>query len=200
MQSPVQQALFDVVSDLPHGLVYQPDFLTVAEEAALLSEFRLLPFKEARFQQYTARRRVVRFGDGEYSTNYGSDSEEGNPSRPFPKFLIPLRRRIAQWRNLSESAFVHAVITEYAPGTPIGWHRDKPHFEAVVGVSLAGAARMRFRPYTAKTDRKLSIELKLEPRSAYVMQNDIRWHWQHHIPPTKELRYSVTLRTLCKTP
>src|SRR5580704_9710656 len=116
MQSSAQQELFDAVPELPHGLVYRPDLLSVAEEASLLSEFKILPFKEARFQQYTARRRVVRFGDGEYSTSYGSDSEEGVPRRPFPEFLIPLRRCIAQWRNLPESAFVHTVITEYPPG------------------------------------------------------------------------------------
>jgi alkylated DNA repair dioxygenase AlkB len=95
-----------------------------------------------------------------------------------------------------EASFVHALITEYRPGTPIGWHSDAPHFERVVGISLAGAARMRFRPYAAKNDRSAAIALELAPRSAYAMEGDVRWRWQHHIPPTRELRYSITFRTL----
>lgn len=191
-----QGSLFDVPDALPHGLVYRPDFLTVAEENALLSEIALLPLNAAHFQQYTARRRVVRFGEGDYPASYGPGAEQINPRRPFPDFLVPLRRRIAQWRGLDESAFPHALVTEYQPGTPIGWHSDAPHFDIVVGISLAGSARMRFRPYAGKADRRAAITLELAPRSAYVMQDDIRWRWQHHIPPTKQLRYSITFRTL----
>ena len=191
-----QTALFEPAHELPHGLVYQPDFLTLAEEAALLGEFAQLPFNEARFQQYTARRRVVRFGEGDYPASYGSEAELINPNRPFPLFLEPLRARVAAWRGLSQATFVHALVTEYRPGTPIGWHSDAPHFGIVAGISLAGAARMKFRPYAAKTSSKSVIELTLAPRSIYVMQDEIRWQWQHHIPATRELRYSITFRTL----
>ena len=198
-----QRPLFEPAQELPHGLVYRPDFITAEEAAALLAEFGTLPFNEARFQQYTARRRVVRFGEGEYPASYGPDAEAINPRRPFPDFLMPLRRRVADWRGLAETAFPHALITEYRPGTPIGWHSDAPHFDIVVGISLAGAARMRFRPYAIKDTRArraAAIELELAPRSAYVMQGEIRWQWQHHIPPTRQLRYSITFRTLRDSP
>ena len=193
---PTQAALFEATQELPHGLVYQPAFLTTAEEATLLAAFRALPFNEARFQQYTARRRVVRYGEGDYPASYGAAAEEVNPRRPFPEFLVPLRRRVAAWRDLPENDFVHALVTEYRPGTPIGWHSDAPHFDRVVGISLAGGARMRFRPYATKPGGGSAFELWLEPRSAYVMQDEIRWQWQHHIPATRELRYSITFRTL----
>jgi alkylated DNA repair dioxygenase AlkB len=193
----LQADLFATPEALPHGLVYQSDFLTREEEAHLLAEFAALPFAEAHFQQYVARRRVVRYGEGDYPASYGTEAEKLNPRRPFPEFLVPLRRKVARWRGLPESVFVHALCTEYQPGTPIGWHSDAPHFEIVVGISLAGRARMRFRPYAAKTDRRAAIAIELEPRSAYVMQDDIRWRWQHHIPPTRDLRYSITFRTLC---
>jgi alkylated DNA repair dioxygenase AlkB len=196
---PIQQALFGLPDELPHGLIYEPDFLSRTEEASLLAEFERLPFNEARFQQYTARRRVVRFGEGDYPASYGSTAE-ANPRRPFPEFLQPLRNRIAAWRGLDAANFVHALVTEYRPGTPIGWHSDAPHFEIVVGVSLAGAARMQFRPYAPRPGRKQAIELELAPRSVYVMRDDIRWCWQHHIPPTRDLRYSITLRTLHEGP
>lgn len=193
---PTQDALFDIATDETHGLVYEPHFLTVSEEHALIEEIERLPFVAAQFQQYTARREVVRFGKGDYPASYGRLAETANPRHPLPDFLVALRKRVAAWRAIDESQFAHALVTRYRPGTPIGWHSDAPHFEVVVGISLAGAARMRFRPYAAKSDPNAVFELELAPRSAYVMQGDIRWRWQHHIPPTKELRYSITLRTL----
>jgi alkylated DNA repair dioxygenase AlkB len=191
-----QAPLFDAPPTLPHDLVYRPDFITREEEEALLALVADLPFREALFQQYTARRRVVRYGEGEYPACYGAEAEARNPRRPFPDVLLPLRARAAAWRGEPEAAFVHALVTEYRPGTPIGWHSDAPHFERVVGISLAGAARMRFRPYAAKNDRSAAFAIELAPRSAYAMEGDIRWRWQHHIPPTRELRYSITFRTL----
>ena len=199
LAAPTQSALFEPALDLPHGLVYQPDFLNLAEEAALLAQFRTLPFNEARFQQYAARRRVVRYGEGDYPASYGPAAEEINPRRTFPDFLVALRSRVAAWRGLAQDELVHSLITEYRPGTPIGWHSDAPHFEVVVGISLAGVARMRFRPYAQKKRGGVAVELVLAPRSAYVMQGEIRWQWQHHIPPTRQLRYSITLRTLRKS-
>ena len=100
---------------------------------------------------------------------------------------------------MDENAFVHALLSEYRPGTPIGWHSDAPHFDLTVGISLAGAARMRFRPYAAQHDRKAIVSLELEPRSIYVLRGEVRRHWQHQIPPVKQLRYSVTFRTLVNT-
>ena len=196
MTRAAQSDLFGIADALPPGLSYRPEFITPGEEEALLGIFADLPFHEALFQQYTARRRVVRYGEGEYPASYGAAAEEANPRRPFPDFLVPLRTRVAAWRGVPEASFVHALITEYRPGTPIGWHSDAPHFERVVGISLAGAARMRFRPYAAKNDRSAAIALELAPRSAYAMEGDVRWRWQHHIPPTRELRYSITFRTL----
>jgi len=191
-----QADLFHMPEALPHGLAYQAEFITREEEEALLAIFADLPFREALFQQYPARRRVVRYGEGEYPASYGNAAEERNPRRPFPEFLLPLRQRVAAWRGQPEASFVHALVTEYRPGTPIGWHSDAPHFERVVGISLAGSARMRFRPFAAKSDRNAAIAIDLAPRSAYAMEGDIRWRWQHHIPPTRELRYSITFRTL----
>jgi alkylated DNA repair dioxygenase AlkB len=192
--------LFSIkIAAFPHDLVYRPGFLSADEEKQLLDEFARLPLKEALFQQYTARRRVVRYGEGEYPISYGNRVENANPRRPFPEFLLPFRRKVAHWLGMDETSFV-ALCTEYQPGTPIGWHSDAPHFETIVGISLAGKARMRFRPYAAKNDKTAAIAIELEPRSAYVMQGDVRWRWQHHIPPTKELRYSITFRTLRSNP
>jgi alkylated DNA repair dioxygenase AlkB len=95
---------------------------------------------------------------------------------------------------VGEKDFVHALVTEYRPGTELGWHRDVGEFGIVVGVSLAGSCRMRFRRYPPEKGAKV-FALDLAPRSVYVLRDEIRWRWQHSVARTKELRYSITLRT-----
>jgi alkylated DNA repair dioxygenase AlkB len=187
----IQDDLFS--ADLPHGLLYRPDFVTAEEEAALLAEIGRLAFRRARFRQYIARRRVVRFGS-EHVPSQVPDQETDFPRIDFPPFLCELRGRIAEWAGVPAERFEHGLITEYAVGTPIGWHRDAPHHETVAGLSLAGPCRMRFRPLGARDSRQV-IGVALQPRSLYVMRDAIRWGWQHSIPAVTALRYSITLRT-----
>ena len=187
----IQGELFGFSQRLPDGLAYTPDFVAADEEAALLAVIEALPLEPAQYKEYTAKRRVIGFGSRyDYATN------DLVAAPPFPPFLHALRSRIAQWLEIPESRFVHALITEYRPGTPIGWHRDAPHFETVVGVSLAGWCSMRFRPRRTRTGGNYVIALDLAPRSVYVMHGPVRWDWHHSIAPTKNLRYSITLRTL----
>ena len=189
-----QRELFAQPQSLPSGLLYCPDFIDARAEQALLAAIESLPFREARFRQYTARRRVVRFGEGDY-LEAQPDQPTDHPRIEFPDFLLEVRAQVAAWLDMPAGAFVHALCTEYAPGTPIGWHRDAPHFEIVAGISLASACRMRYRPLDeARHDEVFALEL--QPRSLYVMRDDIRWFWQHQIPPVKATRYSITLRTL----
>jgi alkylated DNA repair dioxygenase AlkB len=90
------------------------------------------------------------------------------------------------------------LVTRYEAGAGIGWHRDAPMFGPIVaGVSLLAACRMRFQRKT-KIGRE-TAEWVLEPRSAYVLSGEARRCWQHSIPPTKALRYSITFRTVNKT-
>jgi alkylated DNA repair dioxygenase AlkB len=163
---------------MPEGLLYRPDFLSPQEEQDLLAAIRRLPLDEAKNKGFTARRRTASFG----------------PAPEIPAFLLCLRDRAADLVELRPEAFRHALITEYRPGTELGWHRDVPEFEIVVGVSLAGMCRMRFRRYPPEKGAK-AFKLDLEPRSVYVLRDEIRWRWQHSVAPTLELRYSVTFRT-----
>jgi alkylated DNA repair dioxygenase AlkB len=175
---------------LPGGLEYHRAFLAPREETELLAFFATLPFREATFREYTAHRRIVRYG-----RDYDPGKGMWNDVAPLPPLLAALRRKVAAFRGIDEQAYLHALVTEYRAGTPIGWHRDRPQYGNVAGVSLAGACRMRFRPNDNRHDRAAVVTLELEPRSLYIMQDDIRWAWQHSIPPTKALRYSVTFRT-----
>ena len=174
---------------MPAGLLYERDFITATEEAALLEALGRLPLQEAKYKAYTARRRIAVFGSA-----YDFETYQLGPAPPLPPFLHPLRKNASCLLGVAEEAFAHCLINEYRPGTPLGWHRDVPEFELVVGVSLAGPCRMRFRPYPPPPRAKV-FTLDLEPRSVYVLRDEIRWRWQHSVAPTKALRYSITFRT-----
>jgi alkylated DNA repair dioxygenase AlkB len=187
-----QQDFFGNARELPEGFTYQPEFLTPREEAALLATIRTLPLAEAQYKQYTARRRTVSYGS---QYDYNANALAAAPS--IPDFLLPLRDKVALWVGIAPQNFVHGLVSEYRPGTPLGWHRDVPDFEVIVGVSLGGSCRMKLRPYRPgeRNRREDVIALELEPRSAYSIRGVARWQWQHSVAATKELRYSITFRT-----
>ncbi len=188
----MQQDLFsDLPSRLPPGCLYQPDFLSRSDEAELLALIADLPLQEARYKNHSAHRRVVSYGSA-----YDFDADELRPAGALPSVLEPLRHQVAAWLARDASSFTHALVAEYRPGTPLGWHRDVPDFECIVGVSLAGPGRMRLRPYPPQQTRRTHvIELELPARSVYVLSGEARWGWQHCTAATPTLRYSITFRT-----
>jgi alkylated DNA repair dioxygenase AlkB len=189
-----QRSLLDASQALPEGLLYEPAFLTLTEEGALVADIAQLPLREARFREYFAKRRVVHFHGDTDATRYDGEDDDTSSRDPLPASLAALRDKVARHLGLSPERFVHVLVSEYRPGTPIGWHRDRPEYGIVVGISLAGTGRMRWRPY-AFQDARHTFSLDLARRSMYVMRGPIRWHWQHSMPPMRELRYSITLRT-----
>jgi alkylated DNA repair dioxygenase AlkB len=188
----MQPGLFDELpAALPEGAAYEDDFISRDEEAALLAQISALPLQEATYKGYTARRRVVSYGGV-----FDYDTMELRPAGELPAEFHWLRDRAARWLGVSPSDFVHALMAEYRPGTPLGWHRDVPQFECVVGVSLAAPTTLRFRPYPPDRPRRADIvHAELQPRSVYKLTGPARWAWQHSVPPVAALRYSITLRT-----
>jgi alkylated DNA repair dioxygenase AlkB len=175
----------------PEGMRYEEDFLSPGEEAALVARIALLPLAHMKYQQYTARRRVVSYGG-----QYDFSTQRLNEAAPLPQWLDPLRERAGAWAGIAPADFTQALVAEYQPGTPLGWHRDVPDFEDVVGISLHADAVMRFRPYPPESGTKADIlKMTLPPRSIYLLRGPARWGWQHAVSPTKALRYSITLRT-----
>lgn len=197
MSAPTQSTLFETGSlSLPNGFVYRPDFLTEAEEGELLGYFLDLPFEHSRLGEYVAKRRLVGFGWG-----FDFRAKKLVEGPPLPPFLQPLQRKIGKWLDIPAWRVAEALITEYPPGAAIGWHRDNEKFESIVGISLSGRCRMRLRPRSWRLrgrmrDRSDVVVLPLAPRSAYIMQGESRWEFQHSVSPVTELRYSITLRTL----
>lgn len=191
----MQSGLFDDLPPaLPDGAAYEDDFLSRDEEAALLQLIGTLPLQEAKYKDYTARRRVVSYGGV-----FDYDTMELKPAGELPASFHWLRERAARWLGVEPADFVHALVAEYRPGTPLGWHRDVPQFECVVGISLAAPTRLRFRPYRRDTPEKVQradiVNVELQPRSIYKLTGPARWAWQHSVPPVEALRYSITLRT-----
>jgi alkylated DNA repair dioxygenase AlkB len=177
--------------ELPPGMVYETQFLTHEEEAALIALIERMPLAEMRYKAYTARRRVVSFG-GKY--DFSANQLAAAP--PIPLELGPLQRKVAAWLRVEPAAFSQVLVAEYREGTPLGWHRDVPDFEDVVGVSLLNEAVMRLRPYPPREPKKAGvIKLTIEPRSIYLLRGPARWEWQHSVVPTRSLRYSITFRT-----
>jgi alkylated DNA repair dioxygenase AlkB len=187
---PVEQAdLFGRRDDLPEGFLYQPDLITAGEETELLHQLGTLPFQPFDFHGHLANRRVVGFG-----LRYDYDRRAVVEAASIPDFLMPLRNKVATFAGRPETAFVQVLINEYREGAGIGWHRDKPQFEEVAGVSLLAPCSFRLRRKNGqKWERKTIV---VEPRSAYLMAGPARSEWEHSIPPVAGHRYSITLRTL----
>jgi alkylated DNA repair protein (DNA oxidative demethylase) len=166
--------------------------VTPAEERALLDELDALEFHEIRMHGVVAKRTVRHFGvDYDYERRSIADDVD-----EIPDWLQPVRARAADLAGLEPAELVECLVQRYPEGAQIGWHRDAPMFGTVVGVSLLSPSRLRFRRDVG--GERLTYEVVLEPRSGYVLAGEARTAWQHHVPPTKSMRYSITFRTLRK--
>ena len=184
-----QLALFEAAPLLPEGLRYRPDLLSPEEEQDLVHRFAELPFKPFEFRGYFGKRRVVFYG-----WRYDFNGRGLGEAEDIPPFLLPLRDRAAAFLGTEAEALPHVLVTEYAPGAAIGWHRDRPEFGDVVGVSLLSPCTFRLRRRRGAAWERASFTA--EPRSAYALQGPARSEWEHSIPAVDSLRYSVTFRTL----
>jgi alkylated DNA repair dioxygenase AlkB len=171
------------------GFRYQENLFSAAEERDFVREFEKLPLKPFEFHGYLGNRRVVSFG-----WRYDYSGARLRKSEAMPDFLGPLRAIAARFSGLAPDQLVHALVTEYAPGAGIGWHRDKPMFEKVAALSFCTPCRLRFRrKQDARWERRA---VDVAPRSGYLLDGEARRVWEHSIPPMEKLRYSVTFRTL----
>ncbi len=187
----LQTDLFAAPETAPPGFRYQQGLLEPSEETALTEQLAELPFAPFDFHGHLANRQVVGFG-----LRYDYASREVRAAPPIPEWLAPLREKVGAFAGRPPEAFVQVLINLYLPGAGIGWHRDKPHFEDVVGVSLLSPCTFRFRRKDGAAWARRS--LIVEPRSAYLLSGDARHLWEHSIPPGDSGRYSITFRTLAE--
>ena len=176
-------------SVVPEGLRYQPALISRNDESALVERVRELPFREFEFHGYLGKRRVVSFG-----WKYDFGSQRLQKAEEIPDYLLSLRALAALFANLEPKAFEQVLVTEYANGAGIGWHRDKAVFGQVVGISLLAPCTLRFR---RKVDENWQrANLSAEPRSAYHLSGPARSEWEHSISRVDTLRYSITFRSM----
>ena len=174
----------------PNGLFYHPNFISPAEEQKLVKFFSQLEFEQVMLHGQAAKRTVKHFG---YHYNYQKVSVE--PGEPFPEEIVGLAQRCAEWGEIDPATIVQCLVSNYPPNSTIGWHTDKLLFGTkIFGISFQSPCLMRFQRKTA--DKRLVYEIELEPRSAYILSGEVRYKWQHSIPPTPDLRFSLTFRTL----
>ena len=171
------------------GLALRDELVTPAEEAGLIArigEVELTPFQ---FHGHEGKRLTHSFG-WRYDFVDGSFRE----AEPIPDWLRPLRARAAAFAGLAPDDLIHALLIRYDPGAGIGWHKDRPVFEHVVGISLGSATLMTFRRRLA-TRRFERVKVPLQPRSAYHLSGEVRHGWEHGIPAHDSLRFSITFRS-----
>lgn len=179
----------DGSGDAPRGLVLVPEFVTAAEESELLAFISGIEFRTLQMHGVTAKRRIKQYG-----WHYAFESYRLTATDPIPDDFGPLRTRAALLAGIDASEWAEVLVTEYSHGAGIGWHRDAPAFGIVAGVSLGASCRMRFQTGAGAARKTYAIELP--GRSIYLLTGEARTKWQHTIPPTRNLRYSITFRTL----
>jgi alkylated DNA repair dioxygenase AlkB len=184
--------LFPVEPQFPEGFQYIRHFITEAEESHLLQAISRTPLHTFVFQGYEAKRKVASFGH-----DWSFEHQRLTKGRDIPEAFQPLIDKVANHLSLQPEALAELLLTEYPVGAVINWHRDAPPFDLIAGVSLGAGCTFRLRPHDkAKQGKTSIISMPVQARSLYVMQGAARSDWQHSIAPVKEVRYSITLRTL----
>ncbi|MDB5702429.1 MAG: 2OG-Fe(II) oxygenase [Sphingomonadales bacterium] len=171
------------------GLASANAFISPDEENALIALVDASDLAPFRFQGWLGKRLTA-------SRGWHYDFENGGLAHaaPLPAPLLALRTRAGAFVGIDHTDFVQVLLTRYDPGAGIGWHKDRPLFEHVVGISLGSAALMRFR--RRRDDGFDRATLPLEARSIYHFSGEARWAWEHSIVPGTAPRWSITFRTL----
>lgn len=171
------------------GLRTAPDMVSPEEEQRLIAGIDAAGLAPFAFQQWLGRRLTASFGSA-YDFTAGRTME----APPVPEWLLPLRARMAAWAGFAPADLAQVLLIRYDPGAGIGWHRDRPQYGTVLGLSLGNesALRLRRRRAHGRWDRHTE---PLMPRGAYRLDGPARWEWEHSIAPVTQPRWSITFRT-----
>ena len=171
------------------GLTQADAIVAQSEEQALIASIDGVELSPFRFHGWLGKRLTASYG-----WRYDFDTASFGPTDPIPDWLLPLRERAARFARLEPDDLVQALVIRYDLGAGIGWHRDRPVFEHVIGVSLGAPATMRFRRRRpGGFDRASAL---LAPRSIYHLAGEARREWEHSIAAMAEPRWSITFRSL----
>lgn len=172
----IQPSLFeeDAHKALPDGLHYIPNFITPAEESALIETIDQQPWLT------DLKRRVQHYG-----WKYDYTARQVNESMrlgSLPDWLMDYCQRLYDGGHFSKIPD-QVIINEYQPGQGIAPHVDcVPCFEeTIASISLGSPCVMDFtNPVTSE-----KISHLLEPCSLLIFSGDARYQWRHGIASRK---------------
>jgi alkylated DNA repair dioxygenase AlkB len=185
----IQGDLFTPAEPMVPGLLLVPEAVTGAEERALRARIDAAPLKPFEFGQWRGKRLTAHYGSA-----YDYQRARVTEAPPLPEWLIALRDKLAPLAGFEPEALTQALLLRYDPGAGIGWHRDRPQYGEVIGLSLGTECILRLRRRMAGGFERR--KLVLPPRSLYRLAGEARHSWEHSIAPLAVTRHSITLRTL----
>lgn len=171
------------------GLLLVEDAIDAEMECAIAARIDAAPLEPFKFGQWRGKRLTANYGSA-YDYQRGRIAE----APPLPEWIDRLRAALAPQVRRDPAAFVQALLIRYDRGAGIGWHRDRPQYGEVLGLSLSAPAVLRLRRRTGAGFERRSVELP--PRSLYMLSSEAREGWEHSIAPMAVTRRSVTLRSL----
>lgn len=163
------------------GFTWQPEFITAAEETALLPN--ILVADKGRTFTHSGRNCVQRYGSCHPYNNYMISDK-------IPPHFETLCVRLADLK-LVKLKPDSVTVNEYLQGQVI-----QPHVDALGGgptitiLSLGAPAEMVFR----RKNVEKCYTVQLAPRSLIQMRGELRYKWTHEILPVPARRYSVVFR------
>jgi alkylated DNA repair dioxygenase AlkB len=161
------------------GLTCISDFITPAEEAALLDTI------DQQSWLTDLKRRVQHYG---WKYDYTARRvDEAMRLGPMPEWLMDYCRRLYKDGHFPKLPD-QVIINEYQPGQGIAPHVDcVPCFDkTIVSLSLGSSCLMEFAHLT--TGEK--VAQLLEPRSLIILSDDARYQRKHGIPARKSDKYA----------
>jgi alkylated DNA repair dioxygenase AlkB len=186
-----QLALFSNRSPGPEGLRYRPDFITPELEQELIARIAALPLQPFQFGQFQGKRRVAWFG-----FHYDYSDRRLKRADPIPDWLDGVIGEVEAFGG-PHTRIAQVLCTEYEAGVGIGWHRDKPHFDRIFGLSLGSRCKFRFRRQAGEKWQRFTLDA--QPRSIYQLAGEARQVWEHSIPAVESPRHSITFRTMAES-
>lgn len=188
----MMNTLFPVEPAFPEGFAYYPDFIDIKEEQEFIQAISKTELHSFNFHGYEAKRKVASYG-----YDWSFEKRSLSKGKEIPVVFHSIIKKVAGHLSIPETSFAELLVTEYPAGAVINWHRDAPPFDIIAGVSLLSDCIFRLRPYDkTKQKRNAIISFPVKQRSLYIIQGSARSEWEHSIAPVKEIRYSITLRTL----
>lgn len=170
------------------GLALATEIMTPEYEQEMIALIDRLELADA--PQPEAGRRFNRaFGWG-----YDPKSYDLVPADPLPVEMESLRYVAAEFAGIDPDDMSHCMVSRFEPGSMIPWLKMRGIWNQLVGISLGNSTPISFRK--AADSGAECIDLRLEPRTMYLLSGEVRYDYEHSFPATEEARWCLWFRDL----